>query len=145
MIYDSYLDHFNYIVDLTTTIVVADHACWIKSRGPCFTLDIAMVQPLYFVACRCRDPTLRRRAIDVIKKVGRQAIYTGKNFSRVAEWIVKREESYGFVGGVLIETSRLHNVVFEVDHIERRGTVSTTSKTRDGALVCLVEELDFSL
>lgn len=142
IIYDSYLEYFMHIVDMTRAVVEADNASWTRSRGPCFTLDIAMVQPLYFVARRCRDPALRRRAIEVMRKVGKDGIYTGKTFARVAEWIVMKEETNGFVEGVLIETSRLHDVVLDFDRVEGRLTVSATRKTRDGALNCLVEELD---
>lgn len=86
MIYDSYLNEFWQIMDMTAMIVEADNTLWRKSRGPCFTLDIAMAQPLYFVAHRCRDLALRSRAIDVMKKVGRDGIYTGKTIAKIAEW-----------------------------------------------------------
>lgn len=142
MIYDFYLDHFNHVVDLATAIVEVDNSLLAKSRGPCFTLDIAMAQPLYFVASRCRDPALRRRAINVMRKVGRPGVYTGKTFARVAEWIVKKEESYGFVDGALSEASRLQDIVLAFDYVEMGAAVSATNKTQNGALVCLVEYLD---
>ncbi len=93
MAYESYLSQFKQIVSMTSEIIKTDNKSWKGSRGPCFTLDVAMARPLYFVARRCREPVLRRQSIDIIKKVGSggiysEGIYTGKTIAKVAEWIL---------------------------------------------------------
>jgi hypothetical protein len=101
MIYDQYLPQFEEIVDRSEKVINAENDPWLKSRGPCFTLDIAMAQPLYFLARKCQDPQLRRRAVELMKKVGREGIYTGRTVAKVAEWIICAEEgrdcAQGFV------------------------------------------------
>ena len=58
-----------------------------------FTLDIGLIGPLYDIACRCRDPLLRRRAIHLLRISGRQeGIWDSALGARVAERIVAIEE-----------------------------------------------------
>ena len=132
MMYDTYLTEFEQIVNMTSAVVKADNESWMKLRGPCFTLDIAMAQPLYFVAFRCRDPVLRRRAIEVMKKVGREGIYTGRTVAKVATWIVDTEEG-GDLGAFVNEEMRLHCATFEFDRVERTAKIWATRKSIDGA------------
>lgn len=58
-----------------------------------FTLDIGLIAPLYDIACRCRDPFLRRRAIYLLRVSGRQeGIWDSSLAAHVAERIVAIEE-----------------------------------------------------
>ena len=58
-----------------------------------FTLDIGLIGPLYDIACRCRDPFIRRRAIYLLRVSGRQeGIWDSALAAYVAERIVAIEE-----------------------------------------------------
>ncbi|KAH7321522.1 hypothetical protein BKA65DRAFT_512360 [Rhexocercosporidium sp. MPI-PUGE-AT-0058] len=133
LVYDRYLAQFKELVDLTTAAVSADHSPYLKSRGkgPCYTLDMAMAQPLYFVACRCRDPQLRRQAICVMGLVGKDGIYTGKKVAKVAEWVVAAEEGES-PGGFVGEERRFHDVSFDFDMKTNIGRVWATRRNVDG-------------
>jgi len=64
-----------------------------------FTLDIGLTAPLYDVACRCRDPCVRRRALHVLKTRARQeGIYESTLAVKIAETVVSMEEEG--LGGV---------------------------------------------
>jgi hypothetical protein len=72
------------VVELTTTIF---------SDKPVFSLDLGIIGPLYEVASRCRDPYIRRDAIDILKTYSRQeGVWNGFLTARVAERVVKIEE-----------------------------------------------------
>ncbi|KAH6715262.1 hypothetical protein DL95DRAFT_382518 [Leptodontidium sp. 2 PMI_412] len=133
LVYDQYLPQFKELVDLTAAAVLADHSPYLKSRGkgPCYTLDMALAQPLYFVACRCRDPELRRQAICLMKLVGKDGVYTGEKVAKVAGWVVATEEGespWGFVG----EERRFHDVSFDFDMKTKIGRVWATRRSVDG-------------
>lgn len=147
MAYDIYLDQFQRIVDMTERVLKAGGTPWNKAllRGPCFALDIALAQPLYFVARRCRNPALRRRAIDIMKGVGKGGIYTGMAIAKVAQWIVMNEEAAGFQDGVLLEEGRFHDVTFEFDRVDRTATILATRMTPSGIWQELSEVLDVAI
>ncbi|KAL2067907.1 hypothetical protein VTL71DRAFT_16005 [Oculimacula yallundae] len=94
LIYDQYIPQFRELMELTAGAVLADHAPYIKSRGkgPCYTLDMAMVQPLYFLDCGCRDSELRRQAICIMKLFGRGGFILGgkSRRSRSGLWLKRK-------------------------------------------------------
>ncbi|OBT45177.1 hypothetical protein VE00_04285 [Pseudogymnoascus sp. WSF 3629] len=144
LVYDNFLPQFEKIVDLTTKVVHADHSAYLKSRGPCYTLDIAIAQPLYFVACRCRDTNLRRRAIATMKLVGKEGIYTGKTVAKVAEWVVATEEKEDSRNKFVGEERRFHDVSFDFDMKTRMGRVWGRRRSVDGVWEQVSELLDLS-
>lgn len=59
-----------------------------------FTLDAGLVAPMYDVACRCRDPSIRRRAVAVLRvSARREGIFDGLLAARIAESVIAMEES----------------------------------------------------
>ncbi|KFZ02791.1 hypothetical protein V502_11507 [Pseudogymnoascus sp. VKM F-4520 (FW-2644)] len=144
LLYDNFLPQFEEIVDVTTKVVHADHSAYLKSRGPCCTLDIAMAQPLFFVACRCRDTNLRRRAIAIMKLVGKEGIYPGKTVAKVAEWVVANEEKEDSRNKSVGEERRFHDVSFEFDMKTRMGRVWGRRRSVDGVWEQVSGLLDLS-
>lgn len=60
---------------------------------PTFTLDIGIVAPLFDVACRCRDPGIRRRAVHVLTVSDRQeGIYSSALAAIIARGVIEVEE-----------------------------------------------------
>jgi hypothetical protein len=130
-VYDQYLPHFEEVVQRSERAIESKMSGYSKLKGPCFTLDIAMAQPLYFVARKCRDPSLRRRAVEMMKKVGREGIYTGRTVAKVAEWIVAAEEGVDSIG-VVVTQRRFHDVSFDFHPNTKTATVVATRRTVDG-------------
>ncbi|TVY35300.1 hypothetical protein LSUB1_G006345 [Lachnellula subtilissima] len=139
MIYDQYLPWFEEILEQSKAIILAEGDPWSKSRGPCFTLDIATAQPLYLVARKCRDPQLRRRAVELMKKVG-TGICTGRTIAKVAEWITRTEEDS--TGMFVVAGHRLHDVYFDFHQETRIATVLATRRDIDGTLQHITETLN---
>lgn len=127
--FDKYKTQFEQIISLGTAVMEADQANprALRSR-PCYMLDIGMVQPLYFVACRCRDPILRRRAINVMKNVREERVNDVQTLTKVAHWIVEKEEE-GLVGvDIVLEIKRFHGI--ELDFSQPGVKCKITAKRK---------------
>ncbi|PIB01611.1 hypothetical protein CB0940_02251 [Cercospora beticola] len=81
-----------------------------------FLLDTEIVGPLHWVSIKCRDPTLRRRAINVLRGTDRRE---GKWDSRmsvaVAERVMAIEEEELLHGDLPSEEARVHIVSIKSD------------------------------
>ncbi|KAL8869104.1 MAG: hypothetical protein Q9174_004521, partial [Haloplaca sp. 1 TL-2023] len=82
------------IVDVATSIVDSQRDEDQRSgQKPVFQLDQSIVGPLFGVAHKCRDPTLRRRVIALLRSKHRQeGVWDSILTARVAERIMKLEE-----------------------------------------------------
>jgi hypothetical protein len=75
-----------------------------------FLFDMQSVMPLDFVAKKCRDPALRRRAIWYLKARPRRETFWDTFITvTVSEWVVAVEEE-GMVGGVVREENRARDI-----------------------------------
>jgi hypothetical protein len=75
-----------------------------------FHFDMQTVMPLDFVAKKCRDPALRRRAIWHMKaRPRRETFWDSFVAATVWEWVVAVEEE-GMVGGVVREENRARDL-----------------------------------
>ena len=128
--WDVYMQECEDIVKFAEHIVALDeikrgHLAETKIE---FSLDMQLVGPVYVVAHKCRDPTLRRRAIALLKKAQRQeGLWDSTIAARVAERIVAIEE--GAVGRVIRCQdiplwARVDGVDVGFDKQERRGHFS---------------------
>lgn len=102
-IYASHYPTFIQILNLTAEVFDFDNQMWKRQRGPCYTLDVAMLKPLRFVVERCQDKRVRERAIEVMGRVGREGGYERE---MVAELVVRVE---------LGEVERVGGIGFEID------------------------------
>lgn len=60
---------------------------------PSFSADMGIVQPLYVVATKCRDPIIRRQAIQLLRNSARrEAMWDSELCARIGKWILDIEE-----------------------------------------------------
>ncbi|PVH89268.1 hypothetical protein DL98DRAFT_445117 [Cadophora sp. DSE1049] len=98
MIYDNYINDFEYIVK-TCTHLASYQSTTSASHNPRFTLEIGIIPALHFTATKCRDPVIRREAISLMFQYPRQeGEYDGVLCARIGRWIAACEED-----GLLIE------------------------------------------
>ena len=87
MKWDEFVPNFAYIIAMAKTIVL-------PTPLPHFSLDVGIIGPLYEVASRCRDPVIRRDAINLLKISTRQeGVWNARLTARVAEKVVEIEEA----------------------------------------------------
>ena len=85
--YDQYLDHFECLVGLGERIVELLSRCEHNN----FSYDVGYTTPMFMAAHRCRDPRIRRRAINVLRAVPRQE---GNFLSMPAADVIERLMQY---------------------------------------------------
>lgn len=97
MLWDDYNEAFEHALNIAESLLQTSSAQTqgtSMQRKSFFTLDIGVVGPLYDIAHRCRDPSIRRRAIRLLYAYPRQeGMWDGVLSARVAERIVAIEES----------------------------------------------------
>lgn len=60
---------------------------------PSFSADLGIVPPLYVVATKCRNPLIRRQAIQLLRSSSRrEGMWDSELTSRIGMWIVEIEE-----------------------------------------------------
>lgn len=95
MVWDDLLPYFQRVVSLCEQMSKAydlDIRNYPENR-PMFCLDMNVVAPLYAVSHKCRDPILRRKAVDLLYLHPRQeGIWDSILTARVAEQLIKIEE-----------------------------------------------------
>ncbi|KAK3952514.1 hypothetical protein QBC32DRAFT_141255 [Pseudoneurospora amorphoporcata] len=64
---------------------------------PSFSADLGIVPPLFVVATKCRDPVIRRQAIQLLRSSARrEAMWDSELTARIGMWITEIEESDHF-------------------------------------------------
>jgi hypothetical protein len=92
MVYDDFLPEFQYITRTCARIIACQDSTQLP-RNSRFSLDIGIIPPLHVTATKCRDPVVRREAIDIMFNSPRQeGMWDGVLSARIGDWIVRCEE-----------------------------------------------------
>jgi hypothetical protein len=80
---------------------------------PKFTADMGIIAPLYYVAINCPNPSLRQRALDILKIPRREGLWDSVLISSIAEKVTSLNGKHivdSFVGNIveLAEALKLH-------------------------------------
>ena len=86
---------------------------------PTFTLTLGIISPLFITCSRCRDPTIRRRALHLLLTCNRkEGIWNSVLTGRVAERVISIEEAgafasnhasngAGMIGGIVTHSAQI--------------------------------------
>lgn len=90
--YDVYLPSFRRLVSISETVIELLHKSNLKEQP--FSLEIGLIAPLYLTVRKCRDPKLRRAALDLIRRGRRQeGLWEAKQMAAILQRVVEIEES----------------------------------------------------
>lgn len=96
--YDAYLPQFQSIVEKARAVLCPAFRKDTTEAGKrVFTLDVNVIQSLYFTALKCRDHKLRHSAISLLHISGKEGVWDGEIMAKVAEHVVELEEAEGLV------------------------------------------------
>ena len=117
--FDDYQHIFAEIVEAAEyTMNVLDVA---MSRAPKFQFDSHIVIPLVMVGHKCRDPSLRRRAISLmLSHPRREGVWDSMLAGRCAAWAMEVEEEH-LEERKVPGWARIHGVILERDRQPRRA------------------------
>jgi len=88
LIFDDYTYHFEQVVKHGEVYINA-----LTAQRPVFTFEVGAVPPLYFVATKCRIPSLRRKALQLLARAPRkECMWGATSTGQLAARIVAIEE-----------------------------------------------------
>jgi hypothetical protein len=107
---DSYTAAFEEIIDLATSITSQSKVANSESHQEFFSFEMQIIPPLYYTAIKCRVPSIRRRAIDLLRAAPQQeGLWNAHIVRKVAEKTIEVEERYlASNHGMPSEIARVH-------------------------------------
>ena len=114
--------------------VLASTSQWTLSK-PSFGPDLGIVGPLYLAVLPCRDPTVRRLAVDLLATLNRQeGAWESGLAAQIGRWIIRLEEQRA--GGVVREAKDIpfaaRVMIFEAEIREQESKVTLKPILGDG-------------
>ena len=92
MVYDAYLVDFKYVVQ-TCAMLIAGRDRTQCPRKTRYTFEVGVIPPLHVVTTKCRDPAVRREAVNLLFASPRQeGMWDGVLTARIGKWIINCEE-----------------------------------------------------
>ena len=96
--YDMFLPEFQSIVEHAEFVLLSNVQDDPNSTGRTrFSIEMTVIQPLYFTALKCRKYNLRHRAISLLHISGQEGVWDGKMLAVIAKYIVEHEEYQGII------------------------------------------------
>ncbi|ETN36548.1 uncharacterized protein HMPREF1541_08826 [Cyphellophora europaea CBS 101466] len=96
-----------------------------------FTMELGLIHPLFFIATKCRDWNIRRRAVALLRKAGKEGVWEGPIMAVLAQKVMRLEEQ-GIARGTMVpERNRFHDIKKNVDY-DNRLVLFEMSKPLDG-------------
>ncbi len=121
--FDVFLPEFDDMVtrieDLADSLALRE-ALPLDDESTPFTMEMGILHPLFFIATKCRNWTVRRRAVSALKRGGREGIWEGPIVALIAERIMEIEEADVVPGDVIPEANRVHSIRKDVDYAGRQ-------------------------
>ena len=132
--FDIFENEFDDIV--TQTEKCADSLSYVEglpldNNGTPFTMELGIIHPLFFVACKCRNWSIRTRAITCLRRTGREGVWEGPIISILAERIVAIEQQGLSPGDFIPERNRIHEIKKNVDYEGNQILMEATRATDD--------------
>ncbi|KAI1350047.1 hypothetical protein F5Y01DRAFT_287282 [Xylaria sp. FL0043] len=108
---------FSYIVELCASLLRAEEGSRTITTHPKpgHSLATATIQPLFYIACRCKDGMIRRRAIDLLENINGALLYDTWLLARVAKWVVTTEERVEFECGNSGTSIREERMLYDIE------------------------------
>jgi hypothetical protein len=107
------------------------------------TADTTVIQTLFYVAQKCRDGLLRRRAHRLLANAGREGMWDGQCYAAACEFITAKEEeglNEGVIGSIekgiesyVEEKYRLKDGIVKYNRYGKMLTVTCTRTREDGS------------
>jgi hypothetical protein len=91
--FDAFNPDFDSIVTLMSSLIENGQGSGVSERTRQFSFDTGVVPPLYFTATRCRNPSIRRRAMSLLAATHRQeGVWNSEMLAKIAERVIAIEE-----------------------------------------------------
>ena len=134
--YDSYTPQFQTALSLAQTLLAA----MFSKAKPTFVVWSILVKSLYFIALKCRNPSLRKEAVASLQAMTRRkGLWDAGVACAVARKVIELEEGEGDLRNVPApEKRRMRAIKTTFDLHKRRGNLRYLTVKTDSEAVGLV-------
>ncbi len=99
--FDGFEAEFGSIVFLVSSLIRSPNTSEISELTKQFCFEMNLIPALYFVATKCREPSIRRQALSILSEVfGHECLWNSKLMSKIAERVILIEEEKENIGQV---------------------------------------------
>ncbi|KAL5084307.1 hypothetical protein Trisim1_012108 [Trichoderma cf. simile WF8] len=147
MIFDSYNSNFEALLRQATELWDMMHNAYLAFKkltgyempAICFTADMGFIPPLYYTVAKCRQPNLRRMAIEILMSAPhREGAWSGPLIARMARHIMAIEEDGMYEELDIMPTCQLgQSELPVVPHLSRFNDISVSLPERSGGKAIL--------
>ena len=92
-VFDEYTPQFEKIVSLSQSLVAAGDTEGSSLGRTIFWIDMGVIGPVHLAATKCRDPFIRRQAVEILRIPRREGAWDSKATALVADSIIALEEA----------------------------------------------------
>lgn len=142
--YDSHTATFAHIIELSEGFLKPQlESNTLPSPLP-FTIDMQAIYPLYVTALKCREHTMRSRAVHLLSMCGREGVWDGRMMASIARSVIVCEEDFAIRSTSIVredeistvaipESARIHGV--GITYIDReKGEVRLICSRKTGLM-----------
>ncbi|MCJ1280900.1 hypothetical protein MMC26_000217, partial [Xylographa opegraphella] len=118
--YDRFESVFSDLLKPISALVEAEIRAGLRLN---FSAQVPIDQPLYMIATKCRQPSIRREAVALLEKVKtRHGLWDALVMAKVARRLIEIEEGMAYVrsSADILESKRAHCVDLTVERREQR-------------------------
>jgi hypothetical protein len=134
-LYDQFLPGFTETVNFCSDVLVSlekDTSKW--PPDPKFSFDSMVIIPLYIVSHKCREGTVRRKAIQLLLTYSRrEGVWDSLFAGKMGEWAMRVEEEF-MVDGKVPGWARIHGVAFDNDVASRKAVLTCQQRTSEESM-----------
>lgn len=145
--FDAFYPDFDKIVSLASALINDSGLLDFSEARNHYSFEQGIVSPLYLVASRCREPSIRRRALSLLSAVPRQeCLWNSQMLSRIAKKIILLEEEEEDSDDLTVSTGRQATIRLAVLQAtidsEKRQVLMEFCQTKPGTNeeICLRDE-----
>jgi len=93
MLFDTYVPDFERMVNLSEALLKHPGNSTAASGKSSYSFDMNILAPLYHTACRCREPSIRRKALALLEDFPRrEGAWDSEVLVAIGSWLMLQEE-----------------------------------------------------
>ena len=123
--YDAFDPEFEKIVTQAALLLQTLEAGTKHKPTLAFSFDLGVIPPLYLVVIKCRNPSIRKRALQLLKaNPRREGVWDSVTAAALGTWVSELEEEGLGAEGFIPEENRVRQASISFDLVERKATMS---------------------
>ncbi|OCL10853.1 hypothetical protein AOQ84DRAFT_438081 [Glonium stellatum] len=136
--YDACSTNFRAIVEAADCILASRLPSCLSGDTKYFTLEASIIEPLYFTSLKCRHPQLRRRALSLLHRSGKEGVWDGSVMAEIADFIISIEDGgtddSQYISDELCveESKRVHGTAVQIDRVAKTVDVKCSLRSESG-------------